>query len=309
VKTVARRSEEWHLNRDRTVLLVALLAVAGVKLGLAAPWEQLLPAGARTGAQFEPRIALAGLLVGAMVGLTGMGSGALMAPVLIFVLHIKPSLAIGSDLVYASVTKVFGAYQHYKHGAVDLRLTRWLATGSVPGALLGSQSIQWLRASQGEAVEGLILRALGGAFVLVSVSILAKTLWPRRRSVGARLVEFSVARKAGTVLLGFAVGLLVGLTSVGSGSLLMTALMLFYPMAATSMVGTDIFHAVLLTATAGASHFFAGNVDLALVSNLLVGSIPGIVLGSRLVSVAPERLLRVVLSIVLFLTGLKMWLS
>ncbi len=309
MSNIARRSEEWHLNRDWMVVLVALVLLATVKLGPAIPWEGALPEGVGSGARFAPNIALAGLLVGFMVGLTGMGSGALMAPVLIFVLHVKPSLAVGSDLVYAAVTKMFGAFQHYKHGTVDLGLTRWLATGSVPGALLGAQSIGWLRAAYGEAVEVYILKSLGLTFLLVSASILLKTFLRGRKHTDLEPIRMSTRRKGLTVLLGFLVGLLVGVTSVGSGSLLMTVLILFYPIATTRLVGTDIFHAVLLTAAAGATHFFAGNVDLVLVSNLLLGSVPGIVVGSRLVSLAPERLLRAVLAVVLFLTGLKMWLG
>lgn len=306
MSNIARRSEEWHLNRDWMVLLVTAVIVAAVKLGLAVPWEQALPIGAHAGGHFQMKVALAGLLVGFLVGLTGMGSGALMAPVLIFLLHVKPSLAIGSDLIYASITKTFGAFQHYKNGTVDFNLTRWLATGSIPGALLGSLSIQWFRAAYGESAETLILTILGATFVLASLSILAKTLLLNREHAEDIQTEFSVARKVGTVALGFAVGVLVGLTSVGSGSMLMTALILFYSMSTTRLVGTDVFHAVLLTAAAGASHLLAGNVDLVLVSNLLVGSVPGIVLGSRLVSIAPERLLRTALAVVLLLTGLKM---
>ncbi len=310
MSNIARRSEEWHLNRDWTVALVAFVLVLLVKLGLSVPWEQALPASLQPGTHhFEPNIALAGLLVGFLVGLTGMGSGALMAPVLIFVLHVKPSLAVGSDLVYASVTKVFGAFQHYKHGTVDLTLTRWLAAGSIPGALLGAQSLGWLRAAYGESVEALILRALGVAFILVSGSLLLKALLPTRRQAEDGPLKMSVRRKSATVLLGVAVGLLVGVTSVGSGSLLMTALILFYPLSTSRLVGTDIFHAVMLTAAAGASHFAAGNVDLVLVSNLLLGSVPGIVLGSRLVNLAPERMLRTLLSLVLLATGVKMALG
>lgn len=309
MSNIARRSEEWHLNRDWMIGLVAVLFLVVVKLGLSVPWESALPAGVHSGARFAPNVALAGLLVGFLVGLTGMGSGALMAPVLIFVLNVKPSLAVGSDLVYASVTKAFGAFQHYKHGTVDLTLTRWLATGSVPGALLGAQSIDWLRGVYGEGVETYILRVLGLTFLLVSTSILVKTFLPSQKDTLTASTELSVRRKAATVVLGLLVGLLVGITSVGSGSLLMTVLILFYPIATTRLVGTDIFHAVLLTAAAGATHFLHGNVDLVLVSNLLLGSIPGIMAGSRLVAVAPERLLRTVLSIVLFFTGLKMWLG
>lgn len=309
MSNIARRSEEWHLNRDWMVVLVAVLGLGLVKLGLSVPWEQALPAAAHSGARFEPNIAIAGLLVGFLVGLTGMGSGALMAPVLIFVLNVKPSLAVGSDLVYASVTKVFGAFQHYKHGTVDLSLTRWLATGSVPGALLGAQAVGWLRGTYGESFEEMLLKVLGVAFVLVSTSILVKSFLPKRGAVLDHFGGMTPTRKASTVVLGFLVGLLVGITSVGAGSVLMTVLILFYPIATTRLVGTDIFHAVLLTAAAGASHFLAGNVDLVLVTNLLVGSIPGIVVGSRLVSVAPDRLLRSVLAVVLLLTGVKMWLG
>jgi len=309
VSNIARRSEEFHLNRDWMVLIIAGALVAAVKLGVSVPWQQALPAGLANGGQFQLQIALAGLLVGTLVGLTGMGSGALMAPVLIFVLHVRPSLAVGSDLVYASITKAFGAFQHYKHGTVDLTLTRWLATGSVPGALLGAQSITWFRGRYGESVEGLILTVLGGAFVLVSISILIKSLLPKRDAAEQFAADFSSRRKASTVVLGFVVGLLVGITSVGSGSLLMTVLILFYSISTNRLVGTDIFHAVLLTTAAGASHFLAGNVDVVLVSNLLIGSVPGIVIGSKLSASAPERLLRTVLAVVLLLTGLKMLLS
>ncbi len=306
---IARRSEEWHLNRDWMVLLVAVVLVAAVKLGLSVPWDHALPASVHTGAQFAPKVALAGLLVGFLVGLTGMGSGSLMAPVLIFLLHVKPSLAVGSDLVYASITKAFGAFQHYKQDHVDLTLTRWLAFGSVPGAIIGAQSVQWLQQSYGDAVQTIILRALGATFIVASGSMLARTLIKRRRAVVEGPIELSNRRKVATVALGLGCGYLVGLTSVGSGSLLVTALVIFYPLSATRLVGTDVFHALLLTTAAGASHLFEGNVDLVIVSNLLLGSVPGIVIGSKLVSVAPEKLLRTVLSIVLVLTGFKMLLG
>jgi len=309
MKNLARRSEEWHLNRDWVVFLLSALFLIAIKLGLAIPWNELLPAWAQGGAHFQIRIALAGLLVGILVGMTGMGSGALMAPLLILILKVKPSLAIGSDLVYATITKVFGAFQHYKHGSVHVRLTAWLAIGSVPGALLGAESVELIHRSYGDGAEHFITKVLAITFMLVSTSIILRTFLPIKSYSKANMENFSLTRKILTPILGFLVGFLVGLTSVGSGSLLMPILIMFYPMPTSTLVGTDIFHAVLLTGAAGASHFMAGNVDLILVSNLLIGSVPGIVLGSRLVKVVPERLLRTILAIVLFLTGWKLWLN
>lgn len=310
MNNLARRSEEWHLNRDWTVLLVAGALLLAVKLGVAVPWGRAIPAALQISGHFAPEVALAGLLVGFLVGLTGMGSGSLMAPVLIFLLHVKPSTAIGTDLVYACITKAFGAFQHYKQQHVDLTLTRWLALGSVPGALLGAQSVGRMQEVYGDSVQIVILKILGVTFLFVSVSMLVKVFLKRRRgAVKPEPIRYTTTRKISTVGLGFGAGFLVGLTSVGGGSLLVVMMMLFYPLSATTLVGTDVFHALLLTTAAGASHLLEGNVDLVMVANLLLGSVPGIVLGSQLVSKAPETLLRSVLSVILFLTGLKMWMS
>lgn len=308
MSNIARRSEEWHLNRDWMVLVVAALILIAVKLGLAVPWNNAVPAAIQTGAQFAPNVALGGLLVGFLVGLTGMGSGSLMAPVMIFLLHVQPTTAVGTDLVYASVTKAFGAFQHYKQKHVDVTLTRWLATGSIPGALLGAQAIAWMQHAYGDSVQSNILRIMGVTFVLVSASIAAK-LFLKPHVVPTGTSGLSAGRKAFSVVIGFVAGILVGLTSVGGGSIVAVLLMLFFPLTASTLVGTDVFHALLLTTVAGASHLLEGNVNLALVANLLIGSIPGIVLGSQLVSKVPDRAVRVVLSIVLLLTGIKMWMS
>lgn len=252
-------------------------------------------------------IPVAGFIVGLLIGLTGMGGGALMTPILIIFLGIKPTLAIGTDLVYAAVTKLFGGALHLKQRTVDLSLSFYLALGSVPGAILSVAIVKRLAAQSQFGVDQFLTHALGVTLLLVAGSLLLRPLVQRRTPRQALCMARKPRHHVYTVLLGFGVGLLVGMTSVGSGILVMVALLLLFPYLVTSkIVGTDVFHGAILVSAAGAAHFYAGNVNIPLVAALLIGSIPGVLLGSRLSVKVPEKALRPILASVLLVSGWRL---
>lgn len=216
------------------------------------------------------------LLLGFGVGFTGMGSGALMTPLLILVLGVRPVLAVGSDLAYAAVTKIAGAVQHFRQDTVDLRTGALLGLGSVPGALVGVKFLSWYKGVAGAEVDVLVQRALGGSLVLAGLVMFLVPFLGQRflmDSSGPSLI--TKGNKLLTVAVGGIVGLLVGLTSVGSGSLLVPFLYLYFRFPASKIVGTDVFHGALLVTAAAVAHGKAGNVDVGLMANLLLGSLWG----------------------------------
>jgi uncharacterized membrane protein YfcA len=255
--------------------------------------------------------ALAGLLVGMLVGMTGMGGGSLMAPVLVFLLGVKPIYAVGTDLAYSAVTKWVGGFKHYRQGTVDMGIVRLLALGSVPGSLLGVGAIQHLHRLLGADSDALVLRALGLVLIMVATTMVVRAIvgsaedQPDKRLRFGR-VRLSRAGRAATVVLGLVVGFLVGLTSVGSGTLFVAVLVAFYPLALHRIVGTDVLHAALLTTVAGLAHLSAGNVEGGLMLNLLLGSIPGVWIGATLSTRASLKVLRPILAVVLLISGSKM---
>jgi hypothetical protein len=252
-------------------------------------------------------VTLAGFIVGALVGFTGIGAAALMTPALILIVGVRPIVAVGTDLVYSAITRVAGAWQHQRQGTVDISTAFYLALGSVPASLVGVALLFSLLGDEGEGVDLFITRVLGVVLVLVSLVILASSLIKKRSQNGYMDVESRpTPRSLYTVAIGAMVGLTVGLTSVGSGSLLVPFLIFLYPLSTNKVVGTDIFHAAMLTAAAGLAHFGAGTVDLPLVGNLLLGSVPGILLGSRFAARVPDRVLKPVLASVLLLVGLRL---
>jgi uncharacterized membrane protein YfcA len=246
-----------------------------------------------------------GLLGGLLIGLTGMGGGAIMTPLLI-VLGVTPVTAVGTDLAYSAVTKTFGAAQHSRQGTMNTRLILWLALGSVPASVVGVQVLEWLQRSGTTSADDVVKHALGVTLVGVAAIVLALPFIKRRHANMTGEFHPSRKRAAATIALGAVVGLLVGFTSVGSGSLLVPVLILFYPMTMPKLVGTDIAHAALLTTAASIGHIVAGNVDYALAGTLLIGSIPGILIGSRLTTRVPDRVLRPALGILLVTTGLRL---
>ena len=251
-------------------------------------------------------LSLAGLLVGLLVGMTGMGGGALLTPLLIFLFGFKPTLAVGTDILHGAVFKTFGAIRHRKLGTVHARLTTWMLLGSAPMSLLGVEAAEWIADSYGDDAEGTMAKVIGAALVLGGLGFLAKTYL--RRGVRPDDAPFLLARRdrLAAFALGVGGGFVVGLTSVGSGTFFALVMLLVFPLTAAKIVGTDIFHASLLLWVAGISHLLHGNVDLVAMGWLLLGSVPGVLLGSQLTVRLPDTALRVGLAATLFVSGLKL---
>jgi uncharacterized protein len=253
--------------------------------------------------------AFLGLFVGFLIGLTGMGGGAMMTPLLLWTGWASPSLAVGTDLVWNALTKVVGATVHYRHRNVNLPLVWRLASGSVPGALAGLYLLAQLKKHASVAtVDHLIVRLLGGTLIVVAIGIVF-------RGYIHRLIPSTATRTATrenlsgwkVPVLGFVVGLIVTFTSVGSGSLIVTTLLLLFPgERLNKLVGSDVFHAVLLVGVAALGHWHLGDVNVPLVFGLLIGSVPGVWLGSYIATRIPENALRPAVAVLLFVTGVKL---
>ena len=254
----------------------------------------------------DPRLSIAGLLIGLLVGLTGMGGGALLTPLLIFLFGFKPTLAIGTDILHGAVFKTFGAVRCRRLGTVHARMTAWMLLGSAPMSLVGVELAEWIAARYGDDAEGTMAKVIGAALVLGGLGFLAKTFV--RRGVQATDAPFLLRRRdrVGAFALGVGGGFIVGLTSVGSGTFFALVMLLVFPLTAAKIVGTDIFHAAALLWVAGISHLLHGNVDLMAMGSLLLGSVPGVLLGSQLTVRLPDTALRVGLAATLFVSGLKL---
>lgn len=256
----------------------------------------------------DPNYAVTGLLVGILVGMTGMGGGALMTPLLILILGVKPTVAVGSDLAYAGITKIVGAVAHRKQRTVNVKLALRLAAGSAPGSLFGVWVLERFRAQLGEGAETIVVRALGAMLFVTAFVLIFKTHpkvaeWYRQIDLKGRAEP---RRLFWATVIGFFLGFLVGVTSVGSGTLFGVVLLGVFGLPAVRMVGTDIFHASILTVVAGLGHVIAGNVDYALVGSLLMGSVPGVMIGSRAAKRLPEKVMRPVLATILLLSAVSM---
>jgi uncharacterized membrane protein YfcA len=250
-------------------------------------------------------IALAGLIVGFVVGLTGMGGGALMTPILVIGFGIEPLAAVSSDLVAAVVMKPIGGGIHFRRGTVHTGLVLWLALGSVPGALLGSYWISHLSGDVGDTIQVI----LGIVLLIAAAAMIVRSYIVSHRvgTVEGEAATRVPVRRLPTLLVGFVGGAVVGMTSVGSGSLMIVALMLLYPMLSTrELVGTDLVQAIPLVVAAAIGHVIWGSFELDLTASLLLGSIPGVMLGAHISSRAPDNYIRPVLALVLVLTGLKL---
>jgi len=259
-------------------------------------------------------VTLAGLLVGFTVGLTGMGGGALMTPILVILFKVQPLAAVSSDLVASMVMKPVGAGVHLRRGTVNWTLVRWLAAGSIPFAFAGVFILK--RLGNGTVVEDRLKLALGVALLVASASIVGKGFLQLRRARRreALLLQGRTAdpgpfilKRLPTLLIGMVGGVIVGMTSVGSGSLIIVSLLLLYPMlSARQLVGTDLVQAVPLVASAALAHILFGDFRLSLTASVLLGSLPGVYLGARLSSRAPDGLIRPALTFVLLASGLKL---
>ena len=250
------------------------------------------------------KLSLAGLLIGLLVGMTGMGGGSLMTPLLVLVFGFKPTVAIGTDIVHGAIFKSFGAVQHRRLGHVHARLVAWMLIGSVPFSLLGVFVAWWLKKEHGDGFEDVARGILGVTLIVCGAAFLVKAYL--RYKANDRPFILRPRDRVIAVVLGMAGGFVVGLTSVGSGTLFGLVMMFAFPLTAAKIVGTDIFHAALLLAVAGAGHLVAGNVDLAATGWLLIGSIPGVLIGGRLTVRLPDRALRIALAGTLTLAGVKL---
>lgn len=250
--------------------------------------------------------ALSGFGVGFLVGLTGVGGGSLMTPLLILLFGFHPATAVGTDLLYASITKICGTAVHHIGQTVEWRIVGWLSAGSLPASLLTLLLISRQLSSSSSAMASLISYVLGYALLLTALSLLF------RRRILALAHVLSLHRRprreaAATVLLGALLGVLVSLSSVGAGAMGVTMLVLLYPhLPIVRIIGSDIAHAVPLTLVAGLGHLAVGTVDVSLLTSLLSGSLPGIALGSVIAPRTPERALRLLLAAVLVLVGIRL---
>jgi uncharacterized protein len=252
--------------------------------------------------------AVAGFGVGAIVGVTGVGGGALMTPILVLLFGVAPAAAVGTDLWFAAGTKLVGGMVHHKQGRVDGGVLKLLCLGSLPAAVV---TLVWLHLRGVDKVQnGMLMSALGVVLLLTALAMLFKK---QAQEFGVRLrtvspIDFKRWQSALTLVAGVILGVLVTLTSIGAGALGTVMLVYLYPfrMTPTRLVGTDIVHAIPLTIVAGTGHLLLGNVDLVLLGQLLVGSIPGIVVGSMLAGKLPERGLRIAIAIVLTIAAFKL---
>lgn len=254
----------------------------------------------------DPLYSISGFVVGVLVGLTGVGGGSLMTPLLVLAFGIHPTTAVGTDLMYAAATKSVGTAVHGANRTIDWRIVGLLAAGSVPATLITLLGMSHFGKALG-AAHGLITSTLGGALILTAIAIFFRQT----------IVDFFAKRTGApsprraaalTVLLGAVLGALVSLSSVGAGAIGMTALLILYPrLPVGRLVGSDIAHAVPLTLLGGLGHWMMGSVDWHLLASLLTGSIPGIIIGSMLTARAPERVLRPILAATLAVVGLKLF--
>lgn len=255
--------------------------------------------------QLDVMHALAGLLVGILVGLTGVGGGSLMTPLLVLMFGVSPQTAVGTDLLYAATTKVFGSGVHGWRETVDWKIMRRLASGSIPATCLTLLAL-WHAGHMGKSAQHIIMTALGGMLVLTSIAV-AFQRQLRKFAIGRGPLEPPQKAILPTILLGAAIGVAVSVSSVGAGAIGVTALLMLYPnIPLARIVGTDIAHAVPLTLLGGIGHWVIGDVNLILLANLVIGSIPGVIAGSLLSSRASDRWLRPALAAVLAVSGLKL---
>ncbi|MBV9482707.1 MAG: sulfite exporter TauE/SafE family protein [Acidobacteria bacterium] len=245
---------------------------------------------------------LIGFVVGTLIGMTGLGGGVLLLPILIFGLRVPAIVAVGSDAAFNFVTKIGSSWVHLTKGTVRRRVVIALAAGSAPGSIVGVALLAHLRRLHGDGVNDFIKSAVGLLLICIPMLLLMQ------RRIEERVSNRLPTAKSflGMTLIGLLAGFLVGMTSVGSGSIIMMLLLLFYSYPPKVMVGTDIVHAVLLTGITSVLHFRLGNVDLPLVGYLLIGSIPGGLLGAQLTTRVPMLWLRRILCAILLATGARM---
>lgn len=253
----------------------------------------------------DPAIIFFGLGVGVLVGMTGMGGGSLMTPLLILIFGIQPTTAIGTDIFYSAVTKTVGGWRHLRMKTVNMELVKWLALGSVPAAVSGVALVSVLQDHIGEArLDSLVYAVLGGTLLMVGVITLTRALILRNLVEERDRFDVERRHKVAAIAIGATTGFVIGITSAGSGTVIAILLIAVYRLAPRKVVGTDVFHAAVLLWAAGIAHWIGGNVDFVLAANILLGSVPGVVIGASLSSRAPQGFIRTSLGVVLVGSGI-----
>jgi len=253
----------------------------------------------------DPAIVLFGLGIGVLVGMTGMGGGSLMTPLLILLFGIQPTTAIGTDIFYSAVTKTVGGWRHFRMKTVNMELVRWLATGSVPAAVAGVALVSFVQGKVGEdRLNELVYAVLGGTLLMVGVITLTRALILRGLIEERDRFDVERRHKLAAVVIGATTGFVIGVTSAGSGTVIAILLIAVYRLAPKKVVGTDVFHAAILLWAAGIAHWVGGNVDFSLAGEILLGSIPGVIIGAALSDRAPTGFIRTALGVVLIGSGI-----
>jgi uncharacterized membrane protein YfcA len=237
--------------------------------------------------------------------MTGMGGGSLMTPLLILIFGIQPTTAIGTDIFYSAVTKTVGGWRHLRMKTVNMELVKWLALGSVPAAVGGVALVSVIEQHVGEdRLDSLVYAVLGGTLLMVGIITLARALILRNLVDERDRFDVERRHKVAAVLIGATTGFVIGITSAGSGTVIAILLIAVYRLAPKKVVGTDVFHAAVLLWAAGIAHWLGGNVDFVLAGNILIGSIPGVIIGAALSSKAPQGFIRTALGVVLVGSGI-----
>jgi uncharacterized protein len=253
----------------------------------------------------DPAIIVFGLGIGVLVGMTGMGGGSLMTPLLILIFGIQPTTAIGTDIFYAAITKTFGGWRHLKLKTVNMELVKWLSFGSVPAAVIGVAIVSVLADHIGEdRLDSLVYAVLGGTLLMVGIITLTRALILRNLVQERDRFDVERRHKVAAVVIGATTGLVIGVTSAGSGTVIAILLIAVYRLSPKKVVGTDVFHAAILLWAAGIAHWIGGNVDFVLAANILIGSIPGVIIGASLSDRAPQGFIRTALGVVLIGSGI-----
>jgi uncharacterized protein len=255
------------------------------------------------GLGIDPTIIVFGFGIGLLVGMTGMGGASLMTPMLILLFGIQPVTAIGTDIFYAAITKTVGGYKHLQLGTVHRALVFWLAVGSVPAAIAGVWVIEFLQQRYGDDLDAVVLGMLGGTLVVVGIATLLRSLFLAGVIQERSAMHLYRRHIIAAVITGMTTGFVIGLTSAGSGTLIAIALIAIFRLTPRRVVGTDVLHAAILLWAAGVAHWIGGNIDFLLAGTILVGSIPGVILGTNLSVKAPQKLLRYALAVVLVASG------
>lgn len=256
----------------------------------------------------KPEVVAFGLAVGVLIGLTGIGGGSLMTPLMIIVLGVSPVTAVGTDIAYSAVTKTFGGMNHFRRGTVDLKVARWLGYGGVPGTLLGAIAVDRLKVADGKSFEHALLACVAGALLIVAAVVLVRSIvLTHLHSHEVDSYHFTTTtQKTIAVVLGFVLGGILGLTSVGTGALIGVAMLVIYQLTPQRVAGTSVFLGAVLLWVAAAGYAAGANINFSLTGNLLIGSIPGVWLGSQFVDRIPAQALRVTLGVVLLGSALAM---